>query len=158
LPEITDDYMQAMLAQSKSYTTVLLRMTEKAAEPGARQIIWEHGRRNFALREEGKLPIVCRGNDDTDLAGIGIFAASPEEVAAIMEDDPGVKAGLFMYELHPVLGFRARASPDGCRSRARPRFKRLAGEPCDAGIVGCERQGPWAYYFVIPCALEELAG
>jgi ArsR family transcriptional regulator len=27
----------------------------------------------------------------------------------------------------------------------------------DAGIVDCERQGLWAYYFVIPSALEELA-
>ena len=27
----------------------------------------------------------------------------------------------------------------------------------DAGIVGCERQGLWAYYFVIPSALEELS-
>ena len=28
----------------------------------------------------------------------------------------------------------------------------------DAGIVGSERQGLWAYYFVIPDALEELSG
>jgi ArsR family transcriptional regulator len=27
----------------------------------------------------------------------------------------------------------------------------------EAGIVGSERQGLWAYYFVIPDALEELA-
>lgn len=28
----------------------------------------------------------------------------------------------------------------------------------EAGIVGAERQGLWAYYFVIPDALEELSG
>jgi ArsR family transcriptional regulator len=28
----------------------------------------------------------------------------------------------------------------------------------DAGIVGSERQGLWAYYFVIPDALRELSG
>ncbi len=28
----------------------------------------------------------------------------------------------------------------------------------DAGIVGSERQGLWAYYFVIPAALTELSG
>jgi ArsR family transcriptional regulator, arsenate/arsenite/antimonite-responsive transcriptional repressor len=28
----------------------------------------------------------------------------------------------------------------------------------DAGIVGSERQGLWAYYFVIPEALKELSG
>jgi len=27
-----------------------------------------------------------------------------------------------------------------------------------AGIVGSERQGLWAYYYVIPDALAELAG
>src|ERR1700753_267497 len=27
----------------------------------------------------------------------------------------------------------------------------------EAGMVGCERQGLWAYYFVIPDALEELS-
>jgi ArsR family transcriptional regulator len=28
----------------------------------------------------------------------------------------------------------------------------------DAGIVGSERRGLWAYYFVIPDALKELSG
>lgn len=28
----------------------------------------------------------------------------------------------------------------------------------DAGIVGSERRGLWAYYFVIPGALKELSG
>jgi ArsR family transcriptional regulator len=28
----------------------------------------------------------------------------------------------------------------------------------EAGIVGSERQGLWAYYYVVPGALEELAG
>ncbi len=28
----------------------------------------------------------------------------------------------------------------------------------DAGIVGSERQGLWAFYYVIPEALEELSG
>ena len=27
----------------------------------------------------------------------------------------------------------------------------------EAGIVGCERQGLWAYYYVLPNALEELS-
>jgi ArsR family transcriptional regulator, arsenate/arsenite/antimonite-responsive transcriptional repressor len=28
----------------------------------------------------------------------------------------------------------------------------------EAGVVGCERSGLWAYYYVIPGALEELSG
>jgi hypothetical protein len=111
MPEITDEYMQKMLGNSKTYTAMLLRATEKASEPDAPQIIWEHGRRNFALRGEGKLPIVCPATDDSDWAGIGIFDATPEEVERIMADDPGVKAGVFTYELHPVRGFPTSSLP-----------------------------------------------
>ncbi len=105
MPEITDEYMQEMLGKSKTYTAMLLRVTEKAGEPDAEKIIWEHGRRNFALRAEGKLPIVCPATDESDWAGIGIFDATPEEVDRIMADDPAIRAGLFTYELHPVSGF-----------------------------------------------------
>jgi hypothetical protein len=108
---VTDEYMHEMLGQSKPYTAMLLRMTEKGSEPGSDRIIWEHGRRNFALRAEGKLPIICPATDDSDWAGIAIFSAAPEEVARIMQDDPGVKAGVFTYELHPVFGFPASALP-----------------------------------------------
>lgn len=69
------------------------------------RISWEHGRRNFALRAAGKLPIVCPAVDDSDWAGVCIFDAPLEQVDQIMAGDPGVKAGLFSYELHPVCGF-----------------------------------------------------
>ncbi len=111
MPEITDEYMHEMLGHSEAYTAMLLRVTEKASQPDSRQIIWEHGRRNFALRAEGKLPIICPATDDSDWAGIGIFDATPEEVDRIMQDDPGVKAGLFTYELHPVRGFPTSSLP-----------------------------------------------
>lgn len=105
MPEITDGYMREMLDTSKTYTAMLLRVTPKASESDAPPIIWEHGRRNFELRAEGKLPIICPAVDESDWAGIGVFDAPPEEVDRIMADDPGVKAGLFTYELHPVCGF-----------------------------------------------------
>jgi hypothetical protein len=111
MPEITDEYMQEMLGESKTYTAMLLRVTEKAGEPDAPRIVWEHGRRNFALRAEGKLPIICPATDDSEWAGIGIFDLTPEEVERIMADDPGVRAGLFTYELHPVSGFPASSLP-----------------------------------------------
>ena len=111
MPEITDEYMREMLGASKTYTAMLLRTTEKASEPDAPGIIWEHGRRNFELRAEGSLPIVCPVTDDSDWAGIGIFDATPEEVDRLMMSDPGVKAGLFTYELHPVRGFPSSSLP-----------------------------------------------
>jgi hypothetical protein len=90
--EITDQYMQAQLAKAKPFVLVLLTAAPRTGEAAADQIVWEHGRRNFKLRAEGKLPIVCPVTDDSDLAGIGIFDGTPEEVARILADDPGVKA------------------------------------------------------------------
>jgi hypothetical protein len=110
-PEITDEYMQEMLAKSKTYTAMLLRVTPKASDADAAKIIWEHGRRNFVLRAEGKLPIVCPAIDGSDWAGVGIFDAPPEEVERFMADDPAIEAGLFTYELHPVRGFPSSMLP-----------------------------------------------
>ena len=111
MPEITDEYMQEMLHTSRTYTAMLLRSTEQADAPHAPPIIWEHGRRNLALRAEGRLPIVCPAADDSDWAGIAIFDATPDEVERIMADDPGIKAGLFTCELHPVSGFPGSSLP-----------------------------------------------
>ena len=111
LPDISDEYMQEMLGKSKPYTAMLLRLTAKAGEPDADKIVWEHGRRNLALRAEGKLPIVCPTTDSSDWAGVAIFDAPPEEVDRIMAEDPGVEAGVFTYELHPVFGFPGSALP-----------------------------------------------
>jgi hypothetical protein len=49
--------------------------------------------------------------DDTTVAGIGIFAATPEQTREILDDDPGVRAGIFTYELHPVFGFPGSSLP-----------------------------------------------
>jgi hypothetical protein len=111
VPEISDEYMQEMLGNSRIYTAMLLRVTEKAGEADAGKIIWEHGRRNFALRAKGTLPIVCAAIDESDWAGVGIFDATPEEVERILADDPGIKAGLFTYELHPVRSFPTSSLP-----------------------------------------------
>ncbi len=111
MPQITDEYMQEMLGKSRTYTAMLLRVTPKAGEPDAPNIIWEHGRRNFGLRAEGKLPIVCPAVDESDWAGVAIFDAPPEEVDRLMTGDPGIRAGVFTYELHPVCGFPGSTLP-----------------------------------------------
>lgn len=51
---ISDDYMREMLGRSRPYTIVLLHRTGKRDQPGADAVVWEHGRRNFALRASGK--------------------------------------------------------------------------------------------------------
>jgi hypothetical protein len=108
---ISDDYMRERLAKAKTYTLVLLRITPKRREAGADAIVWEHGRRNFSLREQGLLPIVCPVTDDSGWAGMGLFDVPPDEVVTIMDADPGVQAGIFSYEVHPVLGFPGSCLP-----------------------------------------------
>ena len=49
---------------------------------------------------------MCPIIDDSEWAGIGIFDAPVDEVAArIMDGDPGVQAGIFTYEIHPIRSF-----------------------------------------------------
>jgi hypothetical protein len=102
--EITDEYMNEMLGQAKDYSFVLLQKTS-AFGTDSRPTIWEHGRRNFSLRAQGTLAIVCPITDDSPLAGVYIFNVSPDEARRIMSEDPGVQAGLFTFDVHPCRGF-----------------------------------------------------
>ncbi len=108
---ITDDYMRQMLATTKSYCVVILKAGPRKDEPGVEQIKREHGRRNFSLRADGVLSIVCPIADGSDVTGIGIFNTSLEEVKKIMADDPGVKAQVFVYEAHACRSFPGDSLP-----------------------------------------------
>ena len=102
---VPDDEMQAGLATTREYVIGLLYQGPAYHDEGARQIVWEHGRRNFGLRADGLLNVVCPVMDDTELCGVGIYDASPTEVEQIMASDPGVAAGVFRYEVHPCRSF-----------------------------------------------------
>ena len=102
---ITDDFMRQRIAATKNYCILILKAGPKRNEPGVEKIIWEHGRRNFALRAEGLMPIVCPVADESEVNDIGIFNVNVEEAKKIMDEDPGVKAGVFVYELHPCRSF-----------------------------------------------------
>ena len=108
--EITDDYMNDRLAQTKSYSLVVLKPAPSAFAEGSRSIVWEHGRRNMALQAAGIMPIVCPVGDH-EIAGIGIFNTDPDDARAIMADDPGVRAGIFTVEVHACRGFPGDALP-----------------------------------------------
>lgn len=69
------------------------------------------GRRDMSLEADGVSPVVCPVSDDSDLAGLAIFDAPPDDVAKIMDGDPGVRAGIFSYEIHPVRGFPGSSLP-----------------------------------------------
>jgi hypothetical protein len=110
-PTISDEDMRAMLPTAKTYCLVILRTGPQKTMPRVEKIIWEHGRRNFALRAHGVLAIVCPVVDGSDQNGIYVFNASIEEVRKLMEEDPGVKAGAFTYELHACRGFPGQCLP-----------------------------------------------
>ncbi len=103
--------MRQMLLKTRNYCIVILRTGPKSKEPGVEKIIWEHGRRNFALRADGLLPIVCPVIDGSDVRGVGIFNTSIEETKKIMDEDPGVKAEVFVYELHECRSFPGACLP-----------------------------------------------
>jgi hypothetical protein len=103
--EITDEFMRERLSKSRTYSLMILKAGPKYGGEGSDAVVWEHGRRNFSLRADGKLSIVCPVPDDSEVCGIGIFNAEPDEVRRLMEGDPGVQAGLFVYEVHPCRGF-----------------------------------------------------
>lgn len=111
MPQISDEYMQEQLTKSREYSVMLLEATEKFGQEGTDAIVWEHGRRNFALRADGLLSIVCPVTDDTALAGVAIFNASVDDVRRLMEEDPGVKAGIFSFEVHPIRSFPGDSLP-----------------------------------------------
>src|SRR5258705_13793997 len=102
---ITDEYMYSMFPKTREYSIVLLKPGPAADQPGGEKIIWEHGRRNFSLRADGLLSIVCPVTVQGGLSGLGIFNASIDEKKKIMDGDPGVMAGVFVYETYPCRSF-----------------------------------------------------
>lgn len=108
--QISDDYMRDRIAKAKPYTLVVLKPTAEYNAEGSRPIVWEHGRRNMALQAAGIMPIVCPVGDD-QISGIGIFNTDSDEARAIMIDDPGVRAGIFTFEVHACRGFPGSSLP-----------------------------------------------
>jgi hypothetical protein len=105
MTRITDDYMRQKIAQTKEYCIVILKAGPNRHIERAGAIIREHGRRNFSLREEGLLSIVCPVADSSEVSGVGIFNAGTDQVRAIMDEVPGVREGVFVYEVHPCRSF-----------------------------------------------------
>lgn len=112
MTDITDAFMREMLSATRHYCVMILRAGPNRDDPEREKIAWEHGRRNFMLRAQGLLSIVCPIADGSDVSGIGIFNASVEDVRRIMDEDPGVKAGVFIYELHPSVSFPGDCLPE----------------------------------------------
>ena len=111
LPEVTDEAMRGMLATAIPYTVLILKAGPRFSPPGpdrdpeVARVIWRHGNRNFRLRAAGLLQVVCPVADGSEVTGIGVFAATPEDVDRIYALDPAVQAGVLTYEVHPSRSF-----------------------------------------------------
>ena len=108
---ITNEFMMEMLGKSKNYIAVILKKGQHYDIPERQQIVWEHGRRNFELREQGILSIVCPITEENDIRGIGIFNGTKEEIKEVMDADPGVQKGVFVYEILDVKSFAGDSLP-----------------------------------------------
>ena len=111
LPVISDEMMQRGLATTRGYTVAILKKGPAYDPPRTDPIIWEHGRRNFALRAAGLLAVVCPISDGTELAGIGIFDADPPSGEQILLGDPAIQASVLTYEVHAARSFPGDALP-----------------------------------------------
>jgi len=118
LPAVTDEMLQASLATTRPYTVVILKAGPRFSpagpdrDPEVAATIWQHGKRNFALRAAGLLRVVCPVADGSEVSGVGIFDAEPEEVERIMAADPAVMAGILRYEIHPTRTFSSSTLAD----------------------------------------------
>jgi hypothetical protein len=108
---ITDEFMRQRISNTRTYCIVILQAGPNRHMDGAEKIIWEHGRKNFALRAEGVLSIVCPISDGSNVSGVGIFNAPVEEVKKIMDEDPAIKAEILIYEIHVCRGFPGDSLP-----------------------------------------------
>jgi hypothetical protein len=110
IDQISDDYMHDRIARARAYVLMVLKPTPEYHQMDARPIVWEHGRRNMALQAAGIVPIVCPVGDE-EISGIAIFNTDADEARAIMADDPGVRAGIFTFEVHACRAFPGDALP-----------------------------------------------
>jgi hypothetical protein len=111
MKNFTDDEMNALLPTAKPYSTVILKQGPNFTADTAPAVIWEHGRRNFGLRHEGVLAVVLPVTDGSDVCGVGVFNGTVDESVALMNDDPGVQAGVFTFEVHGCRGFPGDSLP-----------------------------------------------
>jgi hypothetical protein len=117
LPEVALEYLLERLKDTAPYTVVVLKAGPNFVMPDAdrtseaARIVMAHGRRNFALREAGFMPIVCPVRDGSGVTGICIFDTTAEDADQIMAQDPGVKVVFFTYDIHPTRAFPGSVLP-----------------------------------------------
>jgi hypothetical protein len=70
----------------------------------------EHARRNLSLRA-ARTSLDRLSGRGRDVEWLGIFNLGIEETTKIMEGDPGMREGVFAYEVYPCRSFPGDALP-----------------------------------------------
>ena len=95
LPVVTDERLQESLKKTRGYTVLILKAGPKFEVPGpdrasgVTKIIWEHGKRNSALRLAGLMPIVCPITD-----GSGVIWATDSFSWVVARNSGSVRSDL----------------------------------------------------------------
>ena len=107
----TDEEMGQLLPTRQAYSVVILKQGPRFSDDGDRR-----SSGSTAAATSGCATTACSRwclpvTDGSDVCGIGVFAATVDDTVAIMDDDPGVAAGVFSYEVHPCRGFPGDSLP-----------------------------------------------
>lgn len=92
------------LMSGRAYTLVLLKTgpAKDLDSATASRTQRDHLIHLFSLRDAGKLSIFGPLADQTDLRGIAIFSSADlQEVESYLKNDPWIKIGGLVYEIHP---------------------------------------------------------
>ena len=113
MAEDSDKRMSEHLSKARDYTILILKKGPKYQEDAqnGKPIVWQHGKRNMFLQQDGALAVVCPIVGDAEYAGIGVFNRTVEEAREIMDGDPAVKAEVLTYSVHSGKGFPGDALP-----------------------------------------------
>jgi len=101
--------LQEILAKGKQYTLVFLKKGphfDMLDPKELQQNQTQHLEYLLGLREKGVLCINGPVTDECDVVGVSIYnSRDKEEIEALVSEDPAVRAGRFVYEIHTWFSF-----------------------------------------------------
>jgi uncharacterized protein YciI len=104
--DITNEFILKSIEKGKQYVLMIYNEGPVRNQPPgeADKLQMAHLHYLFSLRAEGKLLLNGPVTDDSALSGIGIFNLTDlTEVEKLVSEDPAVKAGRLVFELHPLF-------------------------------------------------------
>ena len=107
-PHLSQEEIMQIVASGRPYTLLMLKTgptPPPADETEANRLQMEHLAYLFQLEKDGKSSVFGPIVGNEMFRGIIIFnTANKEEIDAWMADDPWIKAGCLVYELHALFG------------------------------------------------------